>query len=454
MSHPASIPGSVAANLLEPINQLLPQCHLLRPCPALPDETWIHPGLTRVLFEHPSGRAFLQENAFSFPHCPPLANYFESLKSTRRLKLLVELNGLLRQDIARTLPDALGAYPELADFDLYAGDGHWHGAAAHDAPQDGKKYAVGHFYALDLRRHTLSHLALGQDKHEHDVHVLKRLGAEILRQGAPKGRKVLYAWDKAVIDFRAWHAWKQSHGIYCLSMEKENMKLEVMGQPEWDRNDPVNAGIQSVELVAGQAGVLLRRIAYIEPITGTEYRFITNEMKLRPGLVAFLYKLRWDVEKVFDQLKNKLNEKKAWASSREAKWAQANLICLLHNLLQIVEEKLRLQGIKNQAELARKTKVLAKAQAAALAAGRTLPACVTALQRLTQTSVKLLRWLRSGFKERLAWDAATPRLRVLYALLEPRFSDTVQLQCLSPSISGNGVEELGSQDSVKSPEAR
>jgi len=33
--------------------------------------------------------------------------------------------------------------------------------------------------------------------------------------------------------------------------------------------------------------------------------------KLRPGLIAFLYKLRWDVEKVFDQLKNKLNEQKA-----------------------------------------------------------------------------------------------------------------------------------------------
>jgi len=82
-----------------------------------------------------------------------------------------------------------------------------------------------------------------------------------------------------------------------------------------------------------------------------------------------------------------------------------------------VEEKLRLEGIKNQAELARKAKVLAKARATALAAGRTFSACVTALQRLTQTSVNLLRWLRSGFKDRLAWDAATPRLHDLYALL-------------------------------------
>ena len=38
------------------------------------------------------------------------------------------------------------------------------------------------------------------------------------------------------------------------------MKLDVVGQPDWDPLDPVNAGIQSVELVAGGAGVPVRRI--------------------------------------------------------------------------------------------------------------------------------------------------------------------------------------------------
>lgn len=413
----SSLPGSVAAHFFAPIFQLLPQCLHLRSCPSFSDQAWIHLGLERVLHLFPSGRAFLQQHAFALPQCPPLANYFESLKSKRRLLLAEELNGRLRQHLAQTLPDALAAYSELTDFDLYAGDGHWHKAAAHDAPQDGTKRAVGHFYALDLRRHSLSHLAVGLGKKEHDMHVLKRLGAESLRQGAAKGRKVLYVWDKAGIDFAAWFNWKQSHGIYFLSLEKANMNLEVIGEPKWDRNDPDNAGIQSVQLVAGQAGVVLRRIEYVEPVTGTKYCFITNEMTLRPGIIAFLYKQRWDVEKVFDQLKNKLDEQKAWASSNEAKSAQAHLLCLLHNLLQIVEEKLRLEGIQNQAELARKKKVLAEAQAEAEAAGRKIPSCVIALQRLTQSSVKLLRWLRSSCQDGLAWEAATPRLRTLYAVL-------------------------------------
>lgn len=409
--------GSVAATFMAPVLELLADCAHTRACPNFPDQAWIHLGLQRVLHELPSGRAFLQQHAFNLPHCPPRANYFESMKSSRRLGLVNELNQQVCQRVAATLGDDLGAYPDLADFDLYAGDGHWHAAAAHDAPIDGAKYAVGHFYALDLRRHSLRHLAVGGGKKEHDMHVLKRLDAQALRQNAPKARKVLYVWDKAGIDFMAWHRWKQGHGIYFVSLEKVNMKVEVCGLPDWDRSDPLNAGIQKVEWASGAAGVLVRRIWYREPVSGAGYVFLTNEMTLRPGLIAFLYKLRWEVEKVFDELKNKLGEHKAWASSPIAKAAQAHLICLLHNLLVLIDARLKAEGIENEAEKRRRQEVFAKAQKLATAAGRRIPSPVVALQRFTQHSVKLLRWLRSSFAACLAWDAATPRLRDLYATL-------------------------------------
>ena len=352
-----------------------------------------------------------------FECCPPRANYFESLKSDRRLRLVVELNDLLIHRRTQTLADPLDLYPELAQFDLYAGDGHWHGAAAHDAPIDGAKRAVGHFYSLDLRRHTLRHLDLARGKKEHDMHLLKRQEAEVLRQAAPKGRKVLYVWDKAGIDFLAWYRWKKAHGIYFISLEKSNMKLDVTGRIAWDRNDPVNAGIISDEYVAGCAGVLIRRIRYCRPETGEILTFLTSEMTLRPGLIAFLYKLRWDIEKVFDQLKNKLHEQQAWASTPTAKTIQGEFICLVHNLLLLVEKRLKDDGIENEAELERKAKDLAKASEIAAKAGRKMPSPVATLQRLTQRSVKLLRWLRSSLLDRLAWHTATPRLRVLYSTL-------------------------------------
>ncbi len=104
------------------------------------------------------------------------------------------------------------------------------------------------------------------------------LGLQRVLHELPSGRAFLqqhafgfaYVWDKACIDFHAWHRWKQAHGLYFVSLEKENMKLGVTGTPAWDRADPVNAGIQSVEWVFGIAGVLLRRIRYLEPVSGTE----------------------------------------------------------------------------------------------------------------------------------------------------------------------------------------
>src|ERR1035437_9437636 len=47
--------------------------------------------------------------------------------------------------------------------------------------------AVGHFYSLNLRTHTLRHLAAAEGLHEHDMSALKRVKPKGLRQGVPKG---------------------------------------------------------------------------------------------------------------------------------------------------------------------------------------------------------------------------------------------------------------------------
>lgn len=89
--------------------------------------------------------------------------------------------------------DPLGMYPILEEYDIYAGDGHYHAAACHDKKKSGKKYAVQHFYCVDLRTHALRHLTLadttGKRKKEHDIHALKRIDKDSLRQGADKKEK-------------------------------------------------------------------------------------------------------------------------------------------------------------------------------------------------------------------------------------------------------------------------
>ena len=60
-------------------------------------------------------------------------------------------------------------------------------------------------------------------------------------------------------------------------------------------------------------------------------------------------------EKVFDELKNKLDETKAWAKTPMAKTNQAQLLCLTHNMMTLFENRLeQTEGIRNEAELQRK----------------------------------------------------------------------------------------------------
>ena len=250
------------------------------------------------------------------------------------------------------------------------------------------------------------------------MHALKRQQLEHLRRGAAKGRKVLYAYDAASIDFGQWHRWKHTGGIYFVSVLKENMRPEVIGENPFERADPLNAGVVADQLVATSQHVMVRRVTFRDPATDTTYVFLTNELTLAPGLIAFLYRRRWDIEKTFDEFKNKLGELRAWASTETAKTMQAHLLCLAYNLIKIFESGLaRDHQITNHAEVRRSQRRLAQDQAAAAAAGTILPTPVVAWSRLTQTSVKLYRWLRAFFFSPLPLEALLPSLQASYASL-------------------------------------
>ena len=135
-------------------------------------------------------------------------------------------------------------------------------------------------------------------------------------------------------------------------------------------------------------------------------------------MLAELYRRRWDVEKVFDEIKNKLGEKKAWATSLVAKEVQAQLVALTHNLLLLYEARLEAeQGVRDVAEDRRREKLAADLATKARRAGRVASSLVVGARRATQQSVKFIRWLRHALRENLTESLAVPRLTTLYATL-------------------------------------
>ena len=110
--------------------------------------------------------------------------------------------------------------------------------------------------------------------------------------------------------------------MYFISRVKADMVYDWIEDRRVDPLDPQGRGVTADRVVVTREGHRMRIVGYTDPATGQAYEFLTNEPNLPPGLIAEPYRRRWDVEKTFDQLKNKLGEKKAWGTGPVAKATQ------------------------------------------------------------------------------------------------------------------------------------
>lgn len=389
-----------------------------RQCPAESDWDWLLKGVERVLHNCRSGRDFLQSHQPFWDNPLTVSAYFNKLSSSRRLKMIQNCAQILCRLVDDSRPSPLAIYKELADFDLFAGDGHYLAAPTHEDQRDGTAWATGFFFALNLHTQTLALLALADQakrKVEQDQHMLKRLSSTDLRMGAPRGRKVLWVWDKACTDLELWDRLRHK-GVYFLSRCKTNLCLGVE-KTRLIANRPINQGVESDQVVSDRRGIRLREITYRDPNDNKVYVYLTSEMNLEPGMLALLYKTRWDIEKTYDETKTKLQERKAWGTSVTAKQMQAQFMAITHNLLLLVQDLHAAQGVENKAENQRRQKRLEQQEQALALKGETLPVLYRVCARLTQASFKLIRWLRTHWNHSTSLEQALLLLRALYAKL-------------------------------------
>ena len=422
MAIPSSVSGTsseVRNQFLDPLHSVFLAAVTIRKCPVESDWDWLCKGVDRVVSTARSGRDFLQTFQMFWRRELHVGPYFETLASPRRLSMVAECSALLRRRVDAQRPSPLSQFAALATFELYAGAGHYLEHATHDPRIGETHWPTGHFFALNLKSQSLFPLVLADltgRKKEHDMHALKRQSVALLRQGAGKGRKVLWIWDKAGVDLAFWQE-RKAAGIYFLSLRKEGLGWETEQERVIDFTQPINQGVTADRVVTDRRGIRVREITYCNPCDGAVYVYLTNEMTLEPGLLVLLYKTRWEIEKVFDETKTKLQEKKSWATTTTAKEMQAHFVALVHNLLLLLQDWQRHQGVENTAEIQRRQKRVEQQKTELKKTGRTLPLVYTLLQRLTQATFKLIRWLRVHWHRPTSLTQALLQLRSLYAKL-------------------------------------
>lgn len=406
-----------------PLLQALQTPGITRGCSAVDDASFALLAIMRVLENSKTGRDFIQVHGM--PNAPGLtrSNYFDGLASPRRLKMFIALEReLQRQQLhsLRAQDDRLACFSELNNMEIWAGDGHHIAHATHDPRNAKDSYRpVNALYKLDLRTSWMRFIDLARPTargNEHEIITLRRQDKQELRCGAAKGRSTLMVYDTAVIDFQYAYNLKQSKSIYILTSWKNNLAPLTAISQEIDRANPANALIISDEILYfNNTPGTWRKITATCPDSEETYITLTNQMTLSPGSLNQCRRLRWNIEKAFDQQEQKLDERKAWTASETGKRIQAIAMSIAHNLLRLIEAKLKTEeGIQDQKVINAYHKDLAKRIEKARSAGRSLPIKLyQALYRPTEVSLQFIRWLRVGLMRPTCYRHAIDQLRPL-----------------------------------------
>ncbi len=128
----------------------------------------------------------------------------------------------------------------------------------------------------------------------------------------PKGSCVVF--DRGFTDY-SWYESLMNNEVFFVTRLRGNALVKYFKK----RPGPKTAGvIQDCQIKLGDIPEHLRLVAYTDPETGIEYRFITNATHLTAKTVAALYKERWQIELFFKWIKQNLKIKTFLGTSKNA----------------------------------------------------------------------------------------------------------------------------------------
>jgi hypothetical protein len=400
-----------------PALSLLPTLENFRDGLDYSDAEFITLGLRRINSLHPSGRAFLQSVRQCEVSDVSLKAYFGAASSLRRLAMAHELNTKL----SLTIPvskDRFAVFPELAEYDLLALDGHDVQHGTHEPPATtakGRREVPDTTTGVFLRnlRTGAARVLAQTEGHQHEWAAVKARPWSEFRWRVEAKRTILVI-DPVAVDFAFLRGAKFKAGITVITRTKENLVVQESKPLSWDKQRRCNQGVLSDERVRfGEPGEF-RRIRYLDAESGAVYEFLTTEFQLPPGVIAQLYRLRWDIEKFFDVCENLLEEQRAWGVGPIPAQVQNEFLVLTHNLMLLLSDRLeRQEGIRDEKVEAKYQAALKVRQAAARAKGRKVSPWVSLLRQITRWSSQFTRWLQDAIVHGWDWETGIAKLRPL-----------------------------------------
>jgi hypothetical protein len=164
----------------------------------------------------------------------------------------------------------------------------------------------------------------------------------ILLEKLKMNSNTIYVFDKGYNDYKAFKLFSENKTGFVTRI-KDNAVYQIIENIEVE--DHIHSGVLQDEIIEitvkekeAESKLLLRKIRFYDRVLKREFEFLTNLFEMRPDLVAALYKLRWQIELLFKQLKQNFPLKYFLGDNENA--IKIQIYCaLIANLLMTVIQK-------------------------------------------------------------------------------------------------------------------
>jgi transposase len=155
----------------------------------------------------------------------------------------------------------------------------------------------------------------------------------------------IYVFDKGYNDYKAFKMFCGSDTGFVTRI-KESAVYDTVEEQEIE--ECIHSGVIEDEIIeitvkeeGGTTKLKLRKVTFYDRILKRKFEFLTNLFDMRPDLIAAIYKLRWQIELLFKQLKQNFPLKYFLGDNENAIKIQIYCALIANLLMTVVQNQLK-----------------------------------------------------------------------------------------------------------------
>lgn len=154
-------------------------------------------------------------------------------------------------------------------------------------------------------------------------------------------------FDKGFISYEKYQEWTDAD-VYFVTRMADNAKFKIIENQELEfkaedgvmQDADIELTYYSKKLKKKQT-VIVRMIAYIDPLNGNKYVYLTNNQTIKPLTICLLYKNRWTIEPLFKQIKQNFELTYFLTDSKEGIKTQIWIAMILNLIFTVIHKMIK-----------------------------------------------------------------------------------------------------------------